>query len=222
MVTSQRILVHKKEDEMHGDVKLSEQLERMSPWSDPIVYAVVATILYRWSDSGDEVVREFLVTKRLRGAAKNFCQIHHGGFIKATDKNVLFAAVREVREEIGMELPHSRVMHVGRFGPELFRSSALIEGKSFELTITDVQAEPGIPYVLDLFASDVTKVTRHLKTDGEVEKVGWFTLSELVGRFGQDSTFNYWSFLFFALKAIAGEPNMFPDSTPGKHSHSIY
>ena len=210
------------EQSMHEDVKLANQLARMQNWKDPIVDSVTATILYKkrypMVDDPDYGRHAILVTERLRGAAKGHHQAHHGGFIKPTDKNVPGAAAREVLEETGYIVKPEALTFVGKFGPELYRSTAEPYGLgNIKLTISSEQAEPGIPFVIDLYAAEIQHEAPRSRTDKEVRVVGWFTLHELLQIYGGSKTFNYWSFLIPALTILGGQPpRTFWDSSPGE------
>lgn len=199
---------------MHEDIVLDDQLKRMTYWEDPIVDAVVATVLYRHRKKGEE---EFLITKRLRGLATGYLQGHHGGFIKPTDKSVRHAAVREVEEETGIMLDSSNLVFAGRIGPELYRSKVEFISEKLLLEITNEQAEPGTAFVLDLFVANATDVARRSKTDNEVSFVGWMTLNRLVKEYGQSAIFNYWSFMSIACQTLKKKINHFPESSPGQY-----
>jgi len=210
------------------------QDEKTKNWKNPIAHSVVATILYRLSTGKNNNPQlpllpfEFLVTQRVKGAAKGHYQIHHGGHFDVTDINAKSAAVREIREETGFAFNTDDVQFVAMFGPELYRSNMYlkdnptdVQNPTLILDILKEQAEPTAPFVLTLFIAYTKDILQHQETDGEVNNQEWLTIEEIVARYGTSPTFNYCSFLFEVIKYFFRSHdscrNFFPDSSPGKY-----
>lgn len=192
------------------------QMQKEAGWKDPIAYAVVATILYK---PGPTIAStQFLVATRQKGAAAGHHQTHHGGFIKPTDYSVMIAAMREVREETGFILKANDLLFLSLLGPELYRSTMSSSGANFTLTITDTQAEPTAPFIITLFAADVSHAFQLSEHDGEVRNLRWLDLATIVAQYGQSPKFNYFSFLFQSMQKLVGqEVQVFPPTQPGSY-----
>jgi 8-oxo-dGTP pyrophosphatase MutT (NUDIX family) len=200
---------------MFEEFTKAQQDELTRNWQNPVAHTVVATILYRLNPSLMDW--EFLITRRLKGAAKGHLQVHHGGFTQVTDKDQVAAAIREVREETGYCLKRHELAFFSLMGPEHYRSTMSFWEGYLKLTILDVPAEPTAPFVITLFSADVTGKEKESIPDGEVEEVGWPTLKQVIEQYGQSPTFNYFSFLFWFLKQSLGQGQTFPPSSPGEY-----
>lgn len=203
---------------MFEQVTIAKQLAAMSGWKDPIVWNVVSTIIYRQPASASNLLDyEFLVTKRLKGAAKGHLQTHHGGYLKPTDIDVMAGALRELREETGFVIPRDVMQLAAIIGPKLYRSTLELEGEhTLSLTITEQAAEPNAPFSLPLFVANVDGYKRNEQTDGEVGEMHWLTLRQIIAQYGQSPIFNYFNILMASLRTILGEkPDFFPPSSPG-------
>ena len=205
---------------MFEDFTRAQQLELTKNWQDPNAYTVTAVVLYRRPTNWNKSILnlEFLITKRLKGAAKGYLQSHHGGHAKPTDQDMIAAAIREVRSETGYQFSSGQLQLAAIIGPELYRSTLKVDSENFlELTILDIQAEPTAPFVATTFIADATHKTRHEDTDGEVRHVGWMSLQEIIHEHGQSMKFNYFNILVAAIKEFCHLGKIFPPSQPGTY-----
>jgi 8-oxo-dGTP pyrophosphatase MutT (NUDIX family) len=189
-------------------------------WKDPIAHTVVATALYIIVDGDNLEFQDkyhFYVAKRVKGACRGYMQAHHGGHVKVTDKDLVAAAIREVKEETGFNLKRHQIDLVSIFGPELNRSIMVFNEGRFELTILDIQAEPSAPFICNLFMADATGLARSADTDDEVAAGEFLSLREIIDRFGNSLEFNSFSMLFQCIKKLKGTSDQFPETIPGKY-----
>jgi 8-oxo-dGTP pyrophosphatase MutT (NUDIX family) len=204
---------------MFEDLTKAEQDEKTKNWKDPIAHSVVATALYIIADGDNLEFQDkyhFYVAKRVKGACRGYMQAHHGGHVKVTDKDLVAAAIREVKEETGFNLKRHQIDLVSIFGPELNRSIMAINEGRFELTILENQAEPSAPFICNLFMADATDLARSADTDDEVAPGEFLSLREIIDRFGNSLEFNYFSMLFQCIKKLKGASDLFSDPLPGK------
>jgi 8-oxo-dGTP pyrophosphatase MutT (NUDIX family) len=213
------------------DIRLIDQLAKRQTWQDPLVDAVVATVLIRQVTPHKTGLivddYEILVTKRLRGAEKNQHQGHHGGFLKTIDRDIYEGAIREVREEIGYELnPNHDLIYLTSLGPALYRSELSLDESRREivLQISECEAEPNVAFVLPLFIADVSGRQPEEEVDGEVGEAIWMTARQIIKKFGNKgdhpySQFNYFQILMPALLFLKGKWScgQRPDTLPGEY-----
>ena len=199
-----------------SDITLAEQFEKRKNWKKALVDCVGATFLYRERLKNGKVFSaldtyELLVTERLKGSETGQFQAHHGGFMETTDVDDWDGACREVAEEIGYNLAPDNLRRVTSIGPCLFRSELeIISDKEIRFTISDVEAEPNVAFILPLFSANVTGLERPGETDGEVTGGLWMTPREIITRFGSKgdlpySQFNYFQYLVPLLQHFNGE-----------------
>lgn len=177
---------------------------------------------------------EFPVFQRLKGVASvatppacTTSFIGHDHLVGADD-DLVDTVIRSLRFKLGYHLPADeagwRIHPVGVFGAALNRSRMVIENGVLRLTILDEPEVPDNPFVAHIFAANVVGLIKPGASNGSLEEVGWFTVEDLVVRFGTDPRYLHSWFFFHCIRnydqfrKVRDLRSAYPDWRPGVHA----
>lgn len=211
-------------DGLTGDAQRAE----MKGWG-ATAFPVVEPILYRQDEEGLGNVR-FLVCRRMKGALSDAkppaCTTSNPGghhVLPGTDDTPVDAVVRSVGKKLGYAITRDAPELIGTFGPALNKADMAIESTTIRLTIRDEPAEPEVPFIAHVFKVRIRSVPIWTP-DESLKEVGWFTLREIVARYGQSGTHIYFQFLFQCARHFIHGRNAdwdFPRWQPGTYDLEI-
>src|SRR3989344_8410028 len=198
----------RKEAIVYESLTREEQLKTTAKWTRPNVFPTAVAFPYQKMprDFGSILKTELFLGKRLTGSGLGHYQCHHGGILDPKDVNPISAAQRELLEETGFDRPEHAFEPLGIVGPEFYRGTMSIEGRSIVLTVGNEPANPKHPYLFNVFAVDVSGFSNVDTPDEEVELLGWITIEKLIEKYGQSLTFNYWTLVFMFLRQCIRTP----------------
>lgn len=142
----------------------------------PTAYVSAAAIIYREHD--------LYILKAVRKIEpwKNAISIEFGGYIEPTDQNPACAAVREVREETGLQIEITHL--VGIYGPERYHHEFKVNpvGSLARLFRALKTAKPAHDRPVVHFAFAGRVIGDALQESNEVKQLEWVDPEELDGQ----------------------------------------
>lgn len=184
----------------------------------PHAYVSADMILYHRSDfTGDFLGDvEILVSTRKIEPFKNYLALTFGGYIDPSDSSPLHTAIRETKEESGIQLRdnYDEFTLLGSFGPARIHQRIKFCSTSSlsHLTLTENTKHLGNPRpcVTFVFAHECKTKLEGSESD-EACKIEWMTLKKIIADYGNTLAFDHAAFLNLLINRIRsydGEKNM--------------
>lgn len=162
---------------------------------------------------------EILVSTRKIEPFKNYLALTFGGYIDPTDSSPLHTAIRETKEESGIDLPNPTTMDftfLGSFGPARMHQRIKPCSRNDLTYITETENTKVLgnprPCVTFVFAHECK--TKHQGTESdEATSIQWMTLREITEKYGNTIAFDHASFLDLLINKMYHDTGMLMDNS---------
>lgn len=178
----------------------------------PHAFVSADMILYRQAQfTGDFLGDvEILVSTRTIEPFQNYLSLTFGGYIDPTDNSPLHTAVRETKEESGIDLSNFALndfTFLGSFGPARMhqRIKTCSPNDLSYLTETENTKMVGNPRPCVTFVFAHECKTKHQGTESdEATSIRWMTLREIITNYGNTIAFDHAEFLELLINRLRG------------------